>query len=66
MIGHIYYYGHVFNNILGKERGFLTDPLKTAFDLGLKPTVHSDYNCQPVDPLRCIYNAVTRQIKENK
>lgn len=37
--------------------------MKTAFDLGLKPTIHSDYNCQPVDPLRCIQNAVTRKIK---
>lgn len=39
------------------------DPLKSAFDLGLKPTIHSDYNCQPVDPLRCIHNAVTRRTK---
>lgn len=27
--------------------------------------MHSDYNCQPVDPLRCIYNAVTRKMKFN-
>ena len=27
--------------------------------------MHSDYNCQPVDPIRCLYNAVTRKMKAN-
>ena len=39
------------------------DPLKSAINYGLKPTIHSDYNCQPVDPLRCISNAVARKVK---
>jgi predicted amidohydrolase YtcJ len=65
LIGHIYYYGHIFQKILGQERAELMDPLKSAIELGLTPTIHSDYNCQPVDPLRCIHNAVTRKIKVN-
>lgn len=40
------------------------DPMRSAYELGLTPTMHSDYNCQPVDPLRCIHNAVTRIIKK--
>lgn len=63
LIGHIYYYGEVFEKILGEERARKMDPLKSAFDMGLKPTIHSDYNCQPVNPLRCICNAVTRKAK---
>ena len=39
--------------------------MRSAIDLGLRPTMHSDYNCQPVDPIRCIYNAVTRIMKTN-
>lgn len=34
-------------------------------DMGLTPTMHSDYNVTPVDPLRCIYSAVTRKMKAN-
>jgi predicted amidohydrolase YtcJ len=63
LIGHVYYYGEVFEKILGEVRAALTDPVKSAYDKNLKPTLHSDYNCQPVDPLRCIYNAVTRKMK---
>ena len=37
--------------------------MNSAYKHGLKPTLHSDYNCQPVDPLRCISNAVTRKMK---
>ena len=66
LIGHIYYYGKVFERVLGEERAFRTDPLKSAFKYGLTPTIHSDYNCQPVDPLRCIYNAVTRRVLSTK
>lgn len=43
----------------------MLDPMRSAVDLGLRPTVHSDYNCQPIDPIRCIYNAVTRNMKPN-
>jgi hypothetical protein len=39
--------------------------MRSAIDCGLIPTTHSDYNCQPIDPLRCIYNAVTRIMKAN-
>jgi predicted amidohydrolase YtcJ len=66
LIGHVYYYGAVFRDkILGAQRADLIDPMKSALECGLTPTIHSDYNCQPVDPLRCIYNAVTRIMKDN-
>jgi predicted amidohydrolase YtcJ len=39
------------------------DCVKTAFDLNLKPSIHSDFCCQPIGPLRCIHNAVTRKIR---
>jgi predicted amidohydrolase YtcJ len=64
LIGHVYYYGQVFRDkILGYERSKLVDPMKSAINTGLIPTIHSDYNCQPIDPLRCMYNAVTRMTR---
>ena len=60
LIGHVYYYGEFFQNkLLGKQRKIHS--LRTALDHNLKITLHSDYLSQPIDPLRCIYNAVTRK-----
>ena len=64
LIGHVYYYGDSFQDkLLGKKRADLVDSLKTALKYDRKPTLHSDYNCQPIDPIRCIYNAVTRIVR---
>ena len=63
LIGHVYYYGEKFVEFLGQERADMTDRVKTAIKYDRRPSVHSDYNCQPMDPLRCIYNAVTRVVK---
>lgn len=64
LIGHIYYYGQAFvNDILGKERAYKIDSMRTAINCGLRATMHSDFNCQPIGPLRYIHNAVTRKIK---
>ena len=65
LIGHIYYYGKVFrDDIVGKERADLTDGLKTALKYDRRPSIHSDYSCQPIDPIRCIYNAASRIIRD--
>lgn len=66
LIGHIYYYGDVFMDMLGGKRASLIDPVKSAIDLELRPTLHSDHGCQPIDPIRCIFNAVTRTIRYKK
>ena len=64
LIGHVYYYGNVFRDqLVGEERTKLLHRTRTALNKGLKVSIHSDYNCQPLDPLRCIYNAVTRIIR---
>ena len=66
LIGHIYYYGDSFRDkIVGEERANLTDSMATALKYDRRPTIHSDYNCQPIDPIRCIYNAVTRIVMKD-
>lgn len=64
LIGHVYYYGAVFrDHIFGVLRANLIDPCRTALEKGLRISLHSDYNCQPIEPLRYIHNAVTRNIR---
>lgn len=59
LIGHVYYYGQFFkDNILGERK---IDSTRTALKKGLKISLHSDYLSQPIDPLRCVSNAVTRK-----
>lgn len=49
LIGHVYFYGVAFRDeILGIKRASKLDPVKSAYKNNLKPTLHSDYNCQPI------------------
>ncbi len=42
------------------------DPIKTAMDMGLHPTVHTDCPVMPPDPLTSIWTAVTRKAKKRR
>ena len=62
-IGHVYYFGGVFRDkILGKQRANLIDPCKSALAKGLRISLHCDYSVTPLEPIRYIHNAVTRNI----
>ena len=64
LIGHVHYWGHAFaTEILGAERAQKLDRCRSSLDAGLRVTLHSDYNVTPIDPLRCIENAVVRNMK---
>jgi predicted amidohydrolase YtcJ len=64
LIGHVHYWGHAFqSDILGPERADLLDRCRSSLDAGLRVTLHSDYNVTPIEPLRCIENAVVRNMK---
>jgi len=66
-INHIYYYGDALaESIIGGERAQAVLPLKTAFDLGLHPTIHADSPMFPTDALSLMKTAVTRQTKSGK
>ena len=64
LIGHVYFYGAVFRDqILGAQRANLIDPCKSALNKGLRISLHCDYNCTPLEPIRYIHNAVTRNLR---
>jgi len=65
LIGHVHFWGKAFRDrILGPERADRLDPCRSALKGGLRISLHSDYNVTPIDPLRCIQNAVLRDMAE--
>ena len=65
LIGHVHFWGRAFQDrLLGAARANRLDPCKSALAGGLRISLHSDYNVTPIDPLRCIQNAVVRDMNE--
>jgi hypothetical protein len=61
-LGHVYYWGSTFyNNILGPSRAEHIDPAGWLKVNGMRFSFHSDSPVTPVNPLRVIQTAVTRQ-----
>jgi len=66
LVNHIYYWGHVLrDNILGPDRAALLHRVHTAVQHGLRPSLHSDYNVSPINPLLAARTAVLRQTEED-
>jgi len=63
LIGHVHFWGQAFRDeILGAERADLLDRTASCTAAGIRWTLHSDESVTPMDPLRCIHNAVTREL----
>ncbi len=57
---HAFYWGDVHVQNLGENRAHFLSPMKTATDLGIHFTNHSDYIVTPLDPLFTLWSAVNR------
>jgi predicted amidohydrolase YtcJ len=57
---HAYYFAdtHILNR--GKEQTFFLSPMRTAMDMGLRPTNHTDFVVTPLDQLFVMWTAVNR------
>ncbi len=63
LIGHVHYWGQAFRDtILGPERAELLDRTASCTRAGIRWTLHSDESVTSMGPLRCIHNAVTREL----
>ena len=63
LIGHVHYWGKAFvEDIFGAEKAAKLDRTGACEDLGIRWTVHSDDPVTEMNPLRCIENAVTRNM----
>lgn len=66
LIGHVHFWGQAFRDrLLGPDRADKLDPCRSALNAGLRISLHSDFNVTPIDPLRCIQNAVLRDMRES-
>jgi hypothetical protein len=63
LIGHVHYWGRAFRDeIIGPDRADLLDRTAACTEAGITWTIHSDEMVTPIEPLRCIENAVTRNL----
>ena len=64
LMNHLYYWGAAFRDtILGAARAGRLDRVATAYQAGLRPSLHSDYNVTAVHPLLSARTAVLRRTK---
>ena len=63
---HTYYWGDVHNDNLGTERANYLSPMKSAFDMSVKCTDHTDCTVTPMDQLFLLWSAVNRLSRNGK
>lgn len=65
LIGHVAYWGRTLaERVVGWDKAQRLDPVRTAYDLGLIPSFHSDYRVTDFEPLRMVATAVTRRMAD--
>ncbi|GMG85939.1 amidohydrolase [Biformimicrobium ophioploci] len=66
-INHLYYYGEALrNDLLGAARAEQLLPLRSAFELGMRPTLHADSPMFPPDPFSLMQTAITRKTRSGE
>lgn len=55
---YFFYDTHVVNR--GPEQSSFISPMKTAIEMGMRPTNHTDYSVTPIDQMFTIWSAVNR------
>jgi predicted amidohydrolase YtcJ len=66
-INHIYYYGDALeDSILGKKRTQSLLPVKRAFELDMKPTLHADSPMFPADAFSLMKTAILRKTSSGR
>lgn len=63
LIGHVHYWGHAMRDkVFGQAKAALLDRTAACEARGIRWTLHSDEPVTEMSPLRCIENAVTRNL----
>ena len=58
---HTFYWGDVHVENTGPERAGFMSPMMSAKAKGIRFSNHSDFSVTPMDPLRMMHSAITRQ-----
>ncbi|QPC43255.1 amidohydrolase [Kaustia mangrovi] len=57
----IYYFGDLYNQVLGEERSAFSYPMRAFIEAGLHPSASTDCPVTEIDPFPVIYSMVTRK-----
>ena len=63
---HTFFWGEEHMANLGEERASFISPMKSAIAKGLRCSNHSDFSVTPMDPMRMMWSAVTRQSRAGR
>jgi predicted amidohydrolase YtcJ len=63
---HTFFWGEEHVTNLGDERASFISPMKSALAKGLVCSNHTDFSVCPMDPMRVMWSAVTRQSRGGK
>jgi predicted amidohydrolase YtcJ len=59
-------WGDVHEENLGKKRAHFMSPMASAVAKGLHCSDHNDFSVTPIDPMRMVWSAVTRQSRSGE
>jgi predicted amidohydrolase YtcJ len=63
---HTFFWGDVHEENLGRERAYFMSPMASAVTKGLHCSNHNDFSVTPIDPMRMVWSAVTRQSRSGE
>jgi len=63
---HTYFWGEEHMANLGEERASFISPMKSALTKGIIFSNHNDFSVTPVEPMRMMWSAVTRQSRAGR
>ena len=61
---HTFFWGDVHVENLGKKRAYFLSPMVSAIKKGLRCSNHNDFSVTPMEPMRMVWSAVTRQARD--
>ena len=63
---HSFFFGEAHIKNRGLEQASFIGPMKTAIQMGLHPTNHTDFSVVPMDQMMVMWTAVNRQLRSGK
>lgn len=63
---HAFFWGDIHVENLGEERAFFLSPMASATAKGIRSSNHCDYSVTPIEPMRMVWTAVTRQSRKGR
>lgn len=63
---HTFFFGEAHVKNRGFEQASFISPMKSAIELGLSPTNHTDFSVVPIDQMMTVWSAVNRKMRNGE